>query len=154
MKTKFSGLRGLKPRSVFWRGKGSGTKPATASVQTRPAGLPYSLLSLGKCLFAKMSNAPRENRVFAGKRVDNGKYAMLTRQSRGNLSAENGFCLTSARDRESSCAGGSGARQPSGLPAFFLLFHRKDFPRFNQKNKRGKAHRNPAFRPEIFRNEV
>ena len=51
----------------------------------------------GRLTFCKMSNAARENRVFADGRAADGKFAMLARRSWDKGSAESGFCLTGAR---------------------------------------------------------
>ena len=101
-----------------------------------------------------MSNAPRENRVFSTDRSSICKCAVLARRSRDDLSTESRFCLTSVRGKGCPCAGEGRARQPSGLPACFLLFHRKGDSCSNEQNIREKARRNPAFRKDFPRNEA
>ena len=131
----------------------AGKAASGLSPKKLPRSLPYPPLFLRKYHFVKMSNAPRETRIFAAGRAANGKFASLTRRNWGYLSAESGFCLTGVHRKGSSCARGSGARQPSGCLPFFLPFRRKGFPRLNERNMREKARQNPVFRKNFNRNE-
>ena len=115
-----------------------------------PCGFPHRLPSLSGCQFVKMSNVPRVNRVFTTGRAADGKYAILARWSRDNLTPGNGFCLTSARRWEASCARRSRACQLLEAPVFFLLFRRSTFPTSNRKASGEKHTRTPAFGRKFF----
>ena len=56
-----------------------------------PPGLSHKLPFPIRMTFCKMSNVPRENRVFADGRAGGGKYAILAHRRRNNLSAEKRF---------------------------------------------------------------
>ena len=81
----------------------------------------------------KMSNAPREHRVFVARRAPGGKCAMLACRSRGDLSAECGFCLTGACEREARAQGEAGSVSHRGFRLSFCFLCGRAFPASNRK---------------------